>query len=206
MHLTSQRDEVGGEVAHGIAEVHASGYAGACLNEPMPSRDVTDPAQVPGWESLPGDLQALFTGVRLPSSFLQRPDGTANFVMGPELSQIDVPPLGRLVRFGRRIGGLGGDFCVDPAAGEVHLVMGDIPPVFVNSSLELMSRTIEIALRSERQFTTGDAEACEAAYESFWSAVQEIDPPALDGYWGDFAADAQAGDYSDNPDFYDTYE
>lgn len=178
----------------------------SCFNVRMPPPDVTDPTRLPGWESLPADVQKIFASVRLPSSFMEHDEG-AKFVVGPDLTQMDVPPLGRLVRFGRSItGSFGGDFCVNPASGEVFLVMAEIPPIFVNSSLDLMVRTIEIALEFEQPFTTGDAEECWAAYEEFWDAVEQIDPPALTAYWGDFAADAQAGDFSDNPNFSDPYD
>jgi hypothetical protein len=169
----------------------------------MPPIDEADLTQLPGWESLPADLQKTFADAHLPSSFLKRDEDSANFVVGPDLRQIDVLPVGCLVRFGRRIGGFGGDFCMNPATGEVVLVMARIAPIFVNSSLDLMIRTIQLALDFERQFTTGDAEECWSAAEDFRDALQQIDPPAAhpDNYWGTFASDAEAGNYSNNPDF-----
>lgn len=153
---------------------------------------------------MPADLQQMFTGVHLPLSFMKRDEDDANFVVGPDLRLIEAPPLGRLVRFGRRAGD-GEEFCVNPATGEVVVVMEGIPPNFVNSSIDLLNHTIELARRFERQFTTGDAEECWTASEDFLDLLQQIDPPAADGanYWGAFAADAQAGDYSDNPNFSD---
>jgi hypothetical protein len=169
----------------------------------MPPIDEINPTQLPGWESLPADLQKAFADARLPSSFLKRSADSANFMAGPDLSEIDVPPLGRLVRFGRRVGGLGGDFCVDPATGAVVLAMPAIPPIFVNSSIALLAQTFRLVLGFERQFTTGDAEQCWSAAEDFRAAVLRLDPPAAhpDDYWGSFASDAEAGNYSDNEDF-----
>jgi SUKH-4 immunity protein len=170
--------------------------------------DETDLTQLPGWESLPADAQKMFARARVPSSYLKRREDSANYVVGPDLAEVDVPPSGRLVRFGRQLGGSGGDFCVDPATGEVVLVMESIPPIFVNSSLDLMARTVEVAVGFERPFTTGDAEECWIATEDFLDALQLIDRRAADpaNYWGAFAADVQAGNYSDHPNFDAPYE
>jgi SUKH-4 immunity protein len=169
----------------------------------MPPTDEIDPTRLPGWESLPADLQRTFVDARLPSAFLRRHEGSANFVAGPDLREIEAPALGRLVRFGRRIGGLGGDFCVHPESGEVVLAIPDIPPIFVNSSLDALARTIRLVLGFERLFTTGDAETCWTAAEDIRDGVKQIDPPAghPDHYWGSFASDVEAGDYSNNEDF-----
>jgi hypothetical protein len=132
-------------------------------------------------------------------------DGRADFALGPDLRQIDVPSAGRLVRFGRHIGRhpVSGDFCVDPATGEVVLVLVENGPWFVNSSLDLMARTIRLASGFERQFTTGDAEECWIAAGDFRDALEQIDPPAidLDNYWGDFIEEARSGNYSDHENF-----
>jgi hypothetical protein len=124
-------------------------------------------------------------------------------VVGPDLREIGAPPPDRLVRFGRRVGGLGGDFCVRPESGEVVLAIPDIPPIFVNSSLGALARTIRLVLGFERLFTTGDAETCWTAAEDIRDGVKQIDPPAAhpDNYWGSFASDVEAGDYSNNEDF-----
>lgn len=176
-----------------------SGYRTA--NGPIDEADLT---QLPGWETLPADLQKTFTDAHLPSSFLKRDEDSANFIAGPHLRQIDVPPLGRLVRFGSRVGGFtGGDFCVNPATGEVVLAMDRIPPGIVNSSLALFARTVHLASGFEPQFTTGNAEECWIATEDFLDALDQIDPPAAhpDNYWGTFASDVKAGDYSNNEIF-----
>src|SRR5689334_6016198 len=102
----------------------------------MPPIDEIDPTRLPGWESLPADLQRAFVDTRLPSTFLKRDGQHANLMVGPGLREIDAPPPGRLVRFGRRLGGVGGEFCVHPESGEVVLAIPDIPPIFVNSSLD----------------------------------------------------------------------
>ena len=135
---------------------------------------------------------------------MERGEGRVHFVLGPDLRQIDAPPVGRLVRFGRDIGRQGPEyFCVDPATGEVVLVLLENGPWFVNSSLDLMARTIRLASGFERQFTTGDAEECRIAAEDFRDALEQIDPPAidLDNYWGDFIDEARSGYYSDHESF-----
>jgi hypothetical protein len=65
------------------------------------------------------DAQKMFADVRLPTLFLKRREDSANYVVVPDLAEIDVLPLGRLVRF---------------------------PPIFVYSSLDPMARTVEIAV------------------------------------------------------------
>lgn len=169
---------------------------------PLPVDDA-DPTRLPGWDSLPADLQAVFAGAHLPSSFLRRDESSANFVVGPDLAEVDAPPLGRVLRFGRRIGGFGGDFCLDPTTGVVFLVISGVPPIFVNSTLDLMARTIRLVLRYERRFTTGDAEGCYDTAKEIRAGVERLDEPAAhpDNYWGNFTSDVAAGDYSDNPDF-----
>lgn len=174
---------------------------------PVSALDVREPTQAPGWESLPADLQALFADVRLPATFMKRTDGTANFVVGPDLRVVVAHPLGRLVRFGSVVGTYGGDFCVNPANGEVVEVVGEYWR-FVNSRLDLMTRTVDIALRFEQVFVTGNDEECWAAGEDLLDLLGQIDEPAadLENYWGIFATDAQAGNYSGNPNFSDFYE
>jgi len=169
----------------------------------VPSVEEFDLSQLPGWGSLPAEAREKFAGAHLPSAFLDRAEDSANFVVGPDLGPVEVPSMGRLIRFGRRLGGLGGDFCMNPTTGVVALVIPGIPPMFVNSGIDLMARTIHLALDFQRQFTTGDAEECWSAAEDFRDSLQLIDPPAShpDTYWGTFASDAEAGNYSNNPDF-----
>jgi hypothetical protein len=143
----------------------------------MPLTGEVDLSQLPGSEELPADLRKVFTDVRLPSLFMEWDDGRADFALGPDLRQIDVPSAGRLVRFGRHIGRHGPeDFCVDPATGEVILVLVENGPWFVNSSLDLMARTIRLASGFERQFTTGDAEEVWIAAGDFRDAMEQVDP------------------------------
>jgi hypothetical protein len=88
----------------------------------MPLTGEVHLSRLPGWEELSVDLRKVFADVRLPPLFMERSEDSVLFVLGPDLRQIDVPPVGRLVRFGRRIGSriVSGDFCVDPVAGEGH--------------------------------------------------------------------------------------
>jgi hypothetical protein len=159
--------------------------------------------QLPGWESLPADVQRMFADVHLPASFLKRDATSANFVVGPDLVEVDAPPLGRVLRFARRIGGFGGDFCLNPATGAVVLAIPGVPPILVNSSLDLLARTIRLVLPFERQFTTGDADDCLSAAQRIRDAIERLDEAAAhpDNYWGSFTWDVEAGDYSDNDDF-----
>jgi len=50
----------------------------------------------------------------LPGAVLKL-DESANFLLGPDLSVVDVPPLGRLLRFGQGIGLFEGRFGLDLA-------------------------------------------------------------------------------------------
>jgi hypothetical protein len=178
------------------------GRAAAWFNVEMPPTDAADFTQLPGWQELPADLQKVFADAHLPATFLRRSEDSANFVAGPDLQQIDVPPRGRLVQFGRRVGGYGGRFCLDRATGEVVLLWRPEAQSFVNSTLDLMARTIRLALDFTEPFVTGSAEERWIAAEDFREALRQVDRPAAasDSYWGLFALDGESGAYSTNED------
>lgn len=164
--------------------------------------DEFDLTQLPGWESLSDDVRVAFVEAHLPASFLER-DGVANFVLGPDLGEVEVPSAGRLVRFGHATAGFQGDFCVNSATGAVLMVMPDIPAVFVNSSLGQLVQTMRLVLRYEHEVTTGDADECRAAVDEIRVGLERIDEPVAhpDSYWSSIAYDMEAGEYSSNDDF-----
>jgi hypothetical protein len=164
--------------------------------------DDADLTLLPGWERLPADVQATFVEAHLPASFLKR-EGGANFLVGPQLVEVDVPSLGRLLRFGHGTSAFNGDFCLNQATGDVYLVMPRNQPVFVNSSLDQLAQTTRLVLPLAPEFTTGDADACQSAALRIRRGIERIDEPAADpdSYWGTISYDIEAGEYSSNPDF-----
>jgi hypothetical protein len=158
--------------------------------------------KVPGWESLAPALRKRFLDADLPASFLKL-DDSVNFVVGPDLAEVEVPRLGRLLRFGHGDNAYGGEFGLNLETGTVHLLMPDNPPAFVNSSLELFARAMRLVTQFEREITTGDAEDREAAVEQIREGIERLDEPAMrtDTYWDAISYDFAAGNYSDNADF-----
>jgi hypothetical protein len=120
----------------------------------------------------------------------------AGYAAVRELQVIDVPPLGRLIRFATS--GLGASLLVEPVLGEVlfRVNVRGATPAFVNTSLAQFSATARAvvdrypyySLRSSP--TEIDAVAAEVA-----TIIDAIDAPALapDLYWSTFVEDLRAG-------------
>jgi hypothetical protein len=154
---------------------------------------------VPGWDSLPPSLRERFLAADLPVALLKL-DDSANFLLGPELSEVDVPSLGRLLRFGHGIGLFEGEFCLDLATSAVYLVRPDnLPPTFVNSSLDQFGRSVRLVRRYEPDLTGEDAGAWADAAEEVRSGIARIDPAAdkTDTYWDALYYELAEGTYSD---------
>jgi hypothetical protein len=168
---------------------------------PVPVEDA-DLTVLPGWGGLPADVRAALADAHLPASFLVR-DGGVNFLVGPELVEVDVPSLGRLLRFGHGTAAFNGDFGLSRATGEVYVVVPGNHPVFVNSSLDQLARSMRLVAPLVPQFTTGDADDCQTAARRIRAGIERIDERAADpdSYWGTISYDVEAGEYSDNPDF-----
>ena len=167
--------------------------------------DEVDLTQLPGWDSLPADLRQVFVDAHLPSSFFAYDEENAGFAFKPDLRWIEFPPYGRFLQFGTDFDttSCSNKFCMDPTTGQIVMLTDAVPPIFVNSTLALLGDTFLLNLKYERQFTTGNDEQCWAAGNDFIDEVEQIDPPAADpdNYWGSFASDVQAGNYSDREDF-----
>lgn len=167
-------------------------------SQPDKEADVT---RLPGWEALPADVQGRLVAAHLPAAFLKRETG-AHFVIGPDLSEVDLPQHGRVLRFGEFVAGLGGRFCVGLETGEVVLA-GRGSPLFVNSSLDQFARSMAVVAGFERVITTGDGDDCDEAADELEQRIEDLDEAAVDvdTYWGGLLDDVRAGNFSDNDDF-----
>jgi hypothetical protein len=166
---------------------------------PTPVEDV-DLTRLPGWDALPPDVQQVFAGVRLPAAFMA---GTwVDFTPGPEFG-VDGTSTERRVRFGECRTGQGGTYVVDVTTGNVLLWQPGIDPGFVSSSLSALAATLHVIGVREQVIRTGDAAACEEAASDIRAEISDLDDAAIDpyGHWGQFLADVEGGDFSDNPDF-----
>ncbi|MFI5894749.1 SUKH-4 family immunity protein [Actinoplanes sp. NPDC051513] len=155
--------------------------------------------EVPGWESLPAESRERFLAAALPVAMLKQEE-SVNFALGPELAEAEVPGIGRVLRFGYGTGLFAGEFCLDSAAGEVHLARPDgLPPNFVNSSIEQFGRSVRLVLEHERDLTHGDPETCADAAQEVRAGIAGIDPPAdrTDTYWDALYYELAEGTYSD---------
>src|SRR5690242_1513376 len=166
------------------------------------SVDEADLTGLPGWDPLPVEVQKKFGRARVPRVLL-RIGNSATFAVDEELTWVEAPHVGALVRFGRNMGGDGDLYGLAPATGEILLMMGRIRPGFVNSSFDQFAATVRIVARFERVITTGDADGCAVAADEMTADIRRIDKPAghPHNYWGQFLWDVRAGDFSDNPDF-----
>jgi hypothetical protein len=155
--------------------------------------------EVPGWESLPGELRDRFLAAGLPDAMLKL-DESVNFVLGPELAEAEVAGIGRVLRFGYGTGLFAGEFCLDSAPGEVQLARPDgLPPNFVNSSIEQFGGSVRLVLEHERELTHGDPETCADAAQRVRNGIAGIDPAAdrTDTYWDALYYELADGTYSD---------
>ncbi|CCH22000.1 hypothetical protein GCM10009848_50860 [Micromonospora lupini] len=152
---------------------------------------------VPGWESLSPELRERFRAADLPAALLKL-DDSANFLLGPALTEQDVPPLGQLLRFGYGTGLFEGEFCLSLATGAVHLIRPDLPPNFVNSTLDQFGQSARLTLRYERDLTEGDVDTYTDAAEQIRAGIARIDPAAdeTDTYWDSLYYELAAGTYT----------
>ena len=120
----------------------------------------------------------------------------AGYAAARELRAVDVPPLGRLIRFASS--GLGASVLVEPVLGEVLFlvtVRGAVP-AFVNSSLAQFTATARAVVDRYPYYSlTSSADEVLAAAAQVAEIVRSIDPPALgpDLYWATFVDDMRAG-------------
>ena len=123
----------------------------------------------------------------------------AGYTAARELRAVDVPPLGRLIRFASC--GLGASMLVEPTLGEVLFmvnVRGAVPS-FVNSSLAQFTATARAVVDRYPYYSlTSSAEDVIAVAAEVGAIVASIDPPALepDLYWATFVDDMRAGAFA----------
>jgi len=116
-----------------------------------------------------------------------------------ELRAVDVPPLGRLIRFATS--GLGASLLVEPALGEVLFLVTvrGATPSFVSSSLRQFTATARAVVHRYPYYTLTSSpdEVIEAAAD-IARIIEAIDPPAMtpDLYWATFVDDMRAGAFA----------
>jgi hypothetical protein len=154
----------------------------------------------PGWQSLSPDLQRQFLDAHLPTSFLE--DGWRfHYAADPDLTQMDLPSVGRVVRFGERRHRTGGFYCVAVETGHVLVVIRDRPG-FVNSSLAAFGATMRMVLGVlKKAEDAADLDECADAGAAILSGVAAIEGTAVEStdWWFTLSDDIAAGDYSDLP-------
>jgi hypothetical protein len=147
-------------------------------------------------ERLP-EVQRILFSTGLPRNFLGPLYSAAE-----KLAIVDVPPLGRLIRFGNSSHFSDGLF-INPGTGEIVDVAQGQVRSFVNSSLEQFGQTVS-AIVVRFPFYSRDAEyavndeAVAAAVLDLSAIIDRIDPPAMikDRFWSTFVDDVAIGDYA----------
>ena len=123
----------------------------------------------------------------------------AGYASARELRAIEVPPLGKLIRFASS--GLGASLLVEPVLGEVLFlvsVRGAVPS-FVNSSLAQFTACARAVVDRYPYYSLGSrVDEVLAAAASVAAIIERIDPPALatDLYWATFVDDMRAGAFA----------
>lgn len=123
----------------------------------------------------------------------------AGYAAARELRAVDVPPLGRLIRFASS--GLGASLLVEPVLGEVLFlvtVRGAVP-AFVNSSLTQFTATARAVVDCYPYYSlTSGVEEVDGAAAQVATIIEAIDPPALGAelYWSTFVEDMRAGAFA----------
>ena len=123
----------------------------------------------------------------------------AGYGAARELRAVDVPPLGRLIRFASS--GLGASMLVEPALGEVLFminVRGAVPS-FVNTSLAQFTATAQAVVDRYPYYSlTSSVDEVLAAGARVAATIEAIDAPALrpDLCWSTFVDDMRAGAFA----------
>ncbi|MET7670945.1 SUKH-4 family immunity protein [Micromonospora luteifusca] len=148
-----------------------------------------------GWESLSPELREQLASVDLPESL--RLDEYDLFLLGPDLNFRD-----GMLRFGYATAGLSGEFCLDLDTGAVLLIDESPSPTFVNSSLELFARSLNLVAGLAPAIVGGDPDRWEDAKNEVRRVIEEWDAPAMieENYWEFLSWEIQAGNYADQSD------
>jgi hypothetical protein len=123
----------------------------------------------------------------------------AGYAAVRELHLVDVPPIGKLMRFASS--GLGASLLVEPALGEVLFAVDvrGATPTFVNSSLAQFTATARAVVDRYPYYTlTSSVDEVLAATADVEQIIRAIDPAALgrDLYWATFVEDMRAGAFA----------
>jgi hypothetical protein len=123
----------------------------------------------------------------------------AGYRAARELRAVDVPPLGRLIRFATS--GLGASLLVEPALGEVLFLVTvrGARPSFVSSSLAQFTATARAVVDRYPYYSLASTPAeVDAATARVARTIELIDPPAMepDLYWSTFVDDMRAGAFA----------
>ena len=123
----------------------------------------------------------------------------AGYAAVRDLHLVDVPPLGKLIRFAGS--GLGASLLVEPALGEVLFLVSvrGAAPTFVNSSLAQFTATARAVVERYPYYTlTSSVDDVLAATADVERIIASIDPSALGPglYWATFVDDMRAGAFA----------
>jgi len=123
----------------------------------------------------------------------------AGYAAARELRAVEVPPLGRLIRFASS--GLGASLLVEPVLGEVVFlvsVRGGVP-TFVNGSLAQFTATARAVVDRYPYYSlSSSVDEVLGAASDVAAIIARIDSPALgtDLYWATFVEDMRAGAFA----------
>ena len=123
----------------------------------------------------------------------------AGYHAARELRAVDVPPIGRLIRFASS--GLGASLLVEPSLGEVEFlvsVRGAVPS-FVNGSLAQFTACARAVVDRYPYYSlTSSVDEVLGAAAEVAAIIDAIDAPALrtDLYWSTFVDDMRAGAFA----------
>jgi hypothetical protein len=134
-------------------------------------------------------VQDLFQG-GIPDSLIWR------FKRARRLTVAFASPSRRVVCFGES--GLAGSVCLDPVDGRVVVLSNLEPPaplILVNSSLRQLRETAKAMVHRFPYCSESDGpKYVEGVQADLRAIVVSLDPPALDGFWGEMISDVGVGD------------
>jgi hypothetical protein len=147
-----------------------------------------------GWDSVPGEVRDTLMRAGPPKRSLGR-----LYWASTELASVEIPPRGRLIRFGHS--GIASGIHLDPSTGEVLVVLdhaGAVPQL-VNSTLAQFTDTVRTVIDMFPYYDRdGRLDEREAAAKRLAGAIRRIDPVAMnpDSFWGTFVDDVAIGDFA----------